>query len=246
MTKSEKFPSKAKLQIWDPTKKLVSNKGPKLFCFSESLQGANPDHEKPNQDFVHKHEFEWAKSTATVRILADGHGVFGHLVARFVSLEIAAELERKVAELSSLDGANSEIIKSTIAQAFLDINSKLDSSEIDVSVSGCTLTLVMILASFMYIASLGDSKCVLLSKVGTAISITMSTQNHSFDDPNEKQRVEKVGGVVRRIDLNDGEEDGPLRVFKKGFKGPGLAVSRAMGDKEAHALGVICVPGTQL
>ena len=37
---------------------------------------------------------------------------------------------------------------------------------------------------------------------------------------------------------------GPYRVYKKDESGPGLAMSRSIGDTEAHEIGVTCDPIT--
>ena len=60
-----------------------------------------------------------------------------------------------------------------------------------------------------------------------------------------KRKIIASGGVVSRmINLEkDGEEIGPFRVWDKTQdKGPGLAMSRSIGDGHAKTLGVLAEP----
>lgn len=52
----------------------------------------------------------------------------------------------------------------------------------------------------------------------------------------EKKRVEECGGQVTN------EKNGPYRIFSKTEDGPGLAVSRTLGDIIGHKCGVSCEP----
>ena len=40
----------------------------------------------------------------------------------------------------------------------------------------------------------------------------------------------------------DGNWTGPLRVWEKGSEGPGLAMTRSLGDKVGTKIGVVCTP----
>jgi hypothetical protein len=51
-----------------------------------------------------------------------------------------------------------------------------------------------------------------------------------------------MGGIVKKLQGVRGEV-GPLRVWRKDRNGPGLAMSRSLGDLEAHEVGVVEVPG---
>ena len=44
-----------------------------------------------------------------------------------------------------------------------------------------------------------------------------------------------------KVDLG-GNAWGPMRVWKRDFTGPGLAMSRSLGDAEAHSIGVTSIP----
>ena len=58
----------------------------------------------------------------------------------------------------------------------------------------------------------------------------------------EKKRIYKNGGIVEKLKENDGNMNGPPRVWVKNEKYPGLAMSRSIGDFIASSVGVIPDP----
>jgi serine/threonine protein phosphatase PrpC len=69
------------------------------------------------------------------------------------------------------------------------------------------------------------------------------TTDHHPDRPEEMQRiVASKQGMVSRLVADDGSFIGPLRVWNKDGTGGGLAMSRSIGDLDAHKLGVISIP----
>ena len=64
------------------------------------------------------------------------------------------------------------------------------------------------------------------------------------DDEKEKIRIEKMGGIISQCNdlYDDGKEGGPFRIWVKGRDYPGIAMSRSIGDKIAHDIGVISEP----
>ncbi len=68
----------------------------------------------------------------------------------------------------------------------------------------------------------------------------------SFDqkpeDENERKRIEENNGEIHKLIDEEEGEIGPMRVFMKGQKFPGIAMSRSIGDKVASQLGVISLP----
>ena len=62
------------------------------------------------------------------------------------------------------------------------------------------------------------------------------TTDHKCDSPIEKARIESLGGWVRPAEYEDGELVAPARIYEdqnNRMKGPGLAMSRCLGDLEA-------------
>ena len=68
----------------------------------------------------------------------------------------------------------------------------------------------------------------------------------SFDtkpeNPGEKQRILRMGGIVEKIKNQLGQEMGPYRVWEKNKEYPGLAMSRSIGDFYGKKIGVIPDP----
>ena len=84
--------------------------------------------------------------------------------------------------------------------------------------------------------NLGDSKSLLITEDNQALDLNII---HNLEDANEKERIEKNGGEISRVDWAD---YGPLRVFYKGKHYPGLAMTRAFGDFNAEPLGINTIP----
>ena len=58
----------------------------------------------------------------------------------------------------------------------------------------------------------------------------------------ESERIIKSGGVIHPIQLDNGTYVGPERVWAANSEGPGLAMSRSLGDQRAKRLGVTWEP----
>lgn len=86
---------------------------------------------------------------------------------------------------------------------------------------------------------MGDSSCILgrTSKKSKRVQVQQLTIDHKPQLPTEKKRIVQSGGEVRKL-----EGDVPHRVFVRGRAFPGLAMSRAIGDQIANAVGVSSEP----
>ena len=84
--------------------------------------------------------------------------------------------------------------------------------------------------------NLGDSKSLLITEDNKAFELNII---HNPDNPEEKERIEKNGGEISRVDWAD---FGPLRVYFKGKHYPGLAMTRVFGDFNAESLGINSIP----
>ena len=60
-------------------------------------------------------------------------------------------------------------------------------------------------------------------------------------NPEEQKRIEESGGEIATCD-DEKENEGIKRVWVKGEKFPGIAISRTLGDEVAKSVGVICTP----
>ena len=116
----------------------------------------------------------------------------------------------------------------------------------DTEKSGSTVCLSLLYNKNLICANLGDSRIILCScNEKNEWKASQLTKDHKPMDKDEYKRIINSGGTVSRmlnIEKND-EEVGPYRVWGKSQeKGPGLAMSRSIGDGMAKKLGVLGEP----
>lgn len=68
------------------------------------------------------------------------------------------------------------------------------------------------------------------------------TKDQKPEDPEELVRIFKAGGRVQQLMDEQGRKIGPYRVWKPNTNGPGIAMSRSIGDTIGSDLGVIAEP----
>ena len=113
----------------------------------------------------------------------------------------------------------------------------------DVSLSGTTAVVVFIDANRVFVANAGDSKAVLATQSNGRLVPKDLNVEHKANTNSEGKRIAASGGKVKE---DQSYEGAPARVFLqeplfyKGqyFEIPGLAMSRSLGDKVAHSVGV--------
>jgi serine/threonine protein phosphatase PrpC len=78
------------------------------------------------------------------------------------------------------------------------------------------------------------------------LEVTPLNRDHKPELKDEAERIHKRGGRIDsfRDYYNGGEPIGPQRVWLAHEEVPGLAMSRSMGDKVAHSVGVTAEPET--
>ena len=84
--------------------------------------------------------------------------------------------------------------------------------------------------------NLGDSKIISISMDNKIKELNII---HTPNNPDEKNRIINNGGVINRIDWSN---VGPLRIWYKNKRYPGLSITRSFGDFESDDLGVISEP----
>ena len=112
--------------------------------------------------------------------------------------------------------------------------------------SGTCAVGVLLVEKHCFTFNLGDSRCVIgSSKTDNNIAnLSMKTAyqmsvDHKVNREDEKKRIESSNGVVIH---EHGGYLGPPRVYPMNDEGPGLAVSRSLGDLILHNHGVISEP----
>ena len=179
----------------------------------------------------------------------DGHGPEGHLVSQFVARYFQIEFKRnkflenikdaeKIYEKMSLN--NFRFIK----ELFKTADGILRDQNIESRNSGTTCVIVIHIGSHIICANAGDSRAILIydkSKNNNYKVFPLSVDSKP-ELKEEKERINKMGGVVQKIKNKYGEEIGPYRVWAKGKDYPGLAMSRSIGDFNGKNIGIIPVP----
>ena len=116
----------------------------------------------------------------------------------------------------------------------------------DVEYSGSTCVSILIKEKNMnkiYIANVGDSRAIIIKEKDNNnwYSYQLS-RDHKPTEEDEAQRILEYDGEIEKIEDDEGNWTGPLRVWMKGSDGPGLAMTRSFGDEMGALVGVISVP----
>jgi len=206
------------------------------------------DHDKKNQDSVICREsLKTGIKDDRVVIhffgVADGHGVVGHFVSQYVTRELPLECERRFQKIKRAKDLTDDIIADVLQDAILVVSASLDESGIEIEHSGTTLCCSLIYDNMIYTANVGDSQAMIVQLTeNNRRKVVDLNELHKPESTYEKKRIEKSGGVVAKLPDLPFEDAGPFRVWNPEMTGPGLAMSRSLGDGEAHDLGVSSVP----
>merc|ERR1719387_400237 len=128
-----------------------------------------------------------------------------------------------------------------MSRAVLASSKKVEESwDLDCTLSGTTLTVIVEYSGCLHVAHCGDSRAVLAkgSKGSRKFTAMDLLNEHKADDEDEKRRIEASGGEVAR----KFEGDMNYRVFLKGKQYPGLAMTRSIGDTVGRPAGIIAEP----
>ncbi|CAL4893038.1 unnamed protein product [Urochloa decumbens] len=182
----------------------------------------------------------------------DGHGPWGHYVAKAVRDSLPASLlchwQEALALASLIDGGEKKLSdcrfdlwEQSYAAACAAVDEELRRSRrLDAVNSGCTALSVVKQGDLMVVANVGDSRAVLAtaSDDGAALAAVQLTVDFKPNLPQEKERIRRCNGQV----YCHADEPGLHRVWGPGRDSPGLAMSRAFGDYSVKDYGVISAP----
>jgi serine/threonine protein phosphatase PrpC len=193
-------------------------------------------------------------------VLFDGHGVNGHLVARFCKDFMSDFFLKNTKKFEDSP-------KSAIEEMVISCDTQLKKDKLDTLLSGTTAVVLYMNSQGIHVGSVGDSRAILSTipkslneNKANSQTITYSNRFAREIEPNRKlqaialtvdqkpnhsqelKRIQNAGGEVRRIADEFGNPLGPYRVWVKGKSTPGLGMSRSIGDKVAASIGVIPNP----
>ena len=164
----------------------------------------------------------------------DGHGPFGHLISGSLHSNFPSTVK------SFLNSYPNESLTSVFKKIIDDLESKLMASNFDLTYSGSTLLSVFFSEQILVCTNIGDSKAILIS-YNKEWSVRALNIEHKPYVQEEKRRIERAGGRVNAVIGEDGNFKGPFRA--RGAKdGPGISVSRTLGDSYFKQFGVSSEP----
>ena len=192
--------------------------------------------------------------------IMDGHGSNGHLVSKYIKEKIIQNLNnisfyfKKISNKTKTEDYPENILEliknkleknnyKKIVDFFKLLDDGLSSNQIlfDINFSGSTCIIVFQIGKYIICGNVGDSRAIIIKENNEIIELS---KDQKPDDNNERKRIEKMGGIVSQCNdlYDDGKKGGPFRIWVKGRDYPGIAMSRSIGDKIAHDIGVISEP----
>ncbi|KAL3380178.1 hypothetical protein AABB24_000687 [Solanum stoloniferum] len=180
----------------------------------------------------------------------DGHGPWGHLVAKRVRKLMPPALlrnwQKRVAH--TVDGTDGTSIDRSCFQFDIWKQSYFETCSIidqeleqyaDSFYSGTTALTLVRQGDLLVVANVGDSRAVLATTDddGRLVSVQL-TVDLKPNLPRESERIMQSRGRV----LSCEDEPGVYRVWMPTVEGPGLAISRAFGDYYIKDFGLISEP----
>ncbi|KZV43665.1 Phosphatase 2C family protein isoform 1 [Dorcoceras hygrometricum] len=197
-------------------------------------------------------EFGCQKDTTFCGIF-DGHGPWGHYVAKRVRDSMPSTLSCNFQEMLAEDSLNCDsdsetdiklhlfdVWKHSYLKTCASVDQELKHNrKIDAVHSGTTALTIVRQGELLYIANVGDSRAVLatISDNGDLLPVQL-TIDFKPNLPQETERITQCNGRV--FCLHD--EPGVHRVWLPNVESPGLAMSRAFGDYCVKDYGLISVP----
>ena len=176
----------------------------------------------------------------------DGHGDNGHIVSQLASKYLIKKFTNLTKDFGDTESIYNFLKKSDyqkIINIFLETDTEIiTKTKFDISLSGSTCVFVIQLGEHIICANIGDSRAILVYDKNGQNNIFELSHDSKPDVPEEKKRIELLGGTVRQVEDENGEKTGPYRVYMKNSEQPGLAMSRSFGDKKAKFCGVIPIP----
>lgn len=165
----------------------------------------------------------------------DGHGEFGHSVSTWVEEQLPIYLEKEQSTIKTST-------EKAILDAVRDMCAELPKTKINIAFSGTTCVFGVTVKNRIFVANIGDSRCVLCRQISDGIESIDLSEDQKPENPGEKERIMLAGGRVEPLPGPPGEDCGPQRVWLAEVDVPGLAMSRSIGDEVSQTVGVISVP----
>lgn len=219
-----------------------------------SCHGIDSNQDKINQDAACICYPLKGDPHSALLIVVDGHGELGHDVTDEVIKQLVARTEQHSWGGAAEDGA----VAAQLTAAFEDTQASLHDHYLPggrtpicpAERSGACALLMVLRDARLSVAHTGDCRAVLGTFVDGKLLAEALTVDHSPGEPNEAARLQAFGAYVQRG--KEKETDGyfePARLYRRDASrpsgrgsGPGLAMSRSLGDFDGTDAGVIATP----
>jgi len=185
-------------------------------------------------------------ASAALFCVFDGHGRHGHTVSQEVLTTLHLELERSTDLLASDPGA-ALIAAFEVVQAHL--RSLGSQALVPARESGACAIVAHLTRTAITVAGAGDCRAVLARRRGGELLALPLSTDHKADSPGEQERIEATGATVTPSWGSDEESFRPARVYEsetERWRGPGLTMSRVLGDTDAEKCGLLSTPEVQV
>eukprot|EP00397_Hematodinium_sp_SG-2012_P027739 GEMP01029163.1.p1 GENE.GEMP01029163.1~~GEMP01029163.1.p1 ORF type:complete len:538 (+),score=92.40 GEMP01029163.1:412-2025(+) len=246
-----------------PTCCAVSDDAPE-WAWSATLTGASMVMIKRNQDAVLS--IPLPPTDAVLFAVFDGHGPFGEQVSAAARRALAHVVRTYVVSMPDVDAPAHDATLADFgvtnkcfsawslpwAAIVRQVDAALLSSDLDTSLSGCTLCAAVVNRFGKgEICNLGDSRAVLGGGMPRPVA-RLQTADHKPDGATELHRIKTMNGLVAKTPHGTtGHFPGatlermPERLWSRrgafSLK-PGLAVARGLGDAIAQSCGLSIIP----
>ena len=232
------------------------------ICHAGEVSFGKP---KTNQDNYFNYNLNSNSDDLTFVGVCDGHGENGHYVSEYLINHLPLNFEVEYLnnnENNSFENISLEKITNIFEESFLKTDNNLnelcenmkkqkalgennpDYFNCDYSGSTCiSILLKKNDISTVYIANVGDSRAIVIKENDNNIwTFEQLSRDHKPTEEDEYKRIIEADGEIEAIEDDNGNWTGPLRVWEKGSEGPGLAMTRSLGDKVGTKIGVVCTP----
>jgi serine/threonine protein phosphatase PrpC len=241
-------------------------------CGTYSCHGLDEGVDKANQDAACVAHPLQGDPEAALFVVLDGHGDAGSAVSEELLNQLYQHINAHSwgGADSTVDATlNIQKADATLAHqmalAFKRSHDALATFQLDPKTkqpaareSGAAAVVVILRRSRLIVAHAGDCRAVLgrlepsskhvavgeaPGKVKFELTAVELTHDHKLETPEEAARIRSCGGFIRPA--MEEPYYAPARVFKdlnKPSKGPGLTMSRSLGDMDADEVGIIPTP----
>ncbi len=174
-------------------------------------------------------------------LVLDGHGALGKEASNSVCDFMLAYIDKIAPDL--INSKDDNKIISILNKMFEKAEENLRNCGMDMDVSGTTCVCLLIKGTTLFVANVGDSRAVLSRVSETARYAIELTQDHKPTLPEERDRIIKHGGQIKKIEFQ-GKLCGPYRIWADEH-GPGLGSTRSIGDFLGKKIGMLSTPQIQ-